>query len=293
VGGVEVMLFGEFEVASGGVPLPVRGAKQRALLALLALSRGTPVSADRLIDQLWGDSQPAKAANALQAQIVQLRRTLGASAIVTSESGYALDVTPDDVDAARFEDLVADGRRLSAEGEVARASAVLGDALRLRRGEPLSEFAYAGFADAERAYLNELVLVATECRVEADLEFGRHNELVGELEGLCRDYPLRERLWELLMLALYRAGRQAEALRAYTEIHDRLVDELGVDPGSGLRELETRVLDHDPSLIAEQPPAPRTPAPPSVPGNLPEPLSRFLGRDTELNRWTKRLPPAA
>jgi predicted ATPase/DNA-binding SARP family transcriptional activator len=281
---VEVKLFGEFEVVRGGVAIPVRGAKQRALLALLALSRGNPVSADRLIDQLWGDGQTAKPANALQAQIVQLRRTLGASAIVTSESGYALDISAADLDAARFEDLVAEGRRLSAEGEVARASAVLGDALRLRRGEPLSEFAYAAFADADRAHLNELALVATEYRVEADLELGHHNELVGELEALCRDHPLRERLWELLMLALYRAGRQAEALRAYTEIRNRLVDELGVDPGLSLRELETRVLDHDPSLVAEQPPAPRAPALPSVPGNLPEALSRFLGRDTELEQ---------
>ena len=277
-------LFGEFEVVRGGVAIPVRGAKQRALLALLALNRGNPVSVDRLIDQLWGDGQTAKPANALQAQIVQLRRTLGTSAIVTSESGYALAISPADLDAVHFEDLVAEGHRLSGEGEIARASAVLGDALRLRRGEPLSEFAYAGFADAERAHLNELALVATEYRVEADLELGRHGELVGELDALCRDHPLRERLWELRMLALYRAGRQAEALRAYTEIRDRLVDELGVDPGSGLRELETRVLDHDPSLIAEHPPAPRAPALPSVPGNLPEPLSRFLGRDAELER---------
>ena len=145
-------LFGEFEVVKGGVTIPVRGAKQRALLALLALNRGNPVSADRLIDQLWGDGQTAKLANALQAQIAQLRRTLGPSAIVTSEPGYALEISAADLDAARFEDLVAEGCRLSTEGEVARASVVLGDALRLRRGEPLSEFAYAGFADAERAH---------------------------------------------------------------------------------------------------------------------------------------------
>ena len=275
-------LFGELEVLQAGKTLPVRGAKQRALLALLALSRGRPVSSDRLIDQLWGDSPTAKPANALQAQIVQLRRTLGASAILTSEAGYALNVSAGDVDATQFEDLVAEGSRLSAEGELGLASKMLGDALRLRRGEPLSEFAYAGFADADRAHLNELTLVATESRVEADLGLGRHNELVGELEALCRDHPLRERLWELLILALYRAGRQAEALRAYAMIRDRLVDELGVDPGSGLRELETRVLGHDPSLIVEQPPALHTLASPSVPGNLPEPLSRFLGRDAEL-----------
>ena len=277
-------LFGEFEVVKGGEPIPIRGAKQRALLALLALNRGSPLSADRLIDQLWGDGQTAKPANALQAQIVQLRRTLGASAIVTSESGYALEICAADLDTARFEDLVAEGRRLSTEGAVARASAVLGEALRLRRGEPLSEFAYAGFADAERAHLNELALVATEYRIEADLGLGHHNELVGELEALCRDHPLRERLWELLMLALYRAGRQAEALRAYTDIRDRLVEELGVDPCSSLRELETRILDHDPSLVVEQPAAPLAPAQPSVPGNLPEPLSSFLGREAELEQ---------
>ena len=292
-GGVEVKLFGEFEVVRGGVAIPVRGAKQRALLALLALNRGNPVSADRLIDQLWGEGQTAKPANALQAQIAQLRRTLGASAIVTSESGYALDISAADLDAARFEDLVAEGRRLRAEGEVARASAVLGDALRLRRGEPLSEFAYAGFADAERAHLNELALVATEYRVEADLELGHHNELVGELEALCRDHPLRERLWELLMLALYRAGRQAEALRAYTEIRDRLVDELGVDPGSGLRELEARVLDHDPSLVAEQTAAPLAPTLQSMPGNLPEPWADSLAVTPNWNRLATPLTRAA
>ncbi len=281
---MEVKVFGELEVVNEGVAIPIRGAKQRALLALLALNRGSPVSADRLIDQLWGDGQTAKPANALQAQIVQLRRSLGASAIVTSESGYALDVSAGDLDAARFEDLIAEGRRLSGEGELALASAVLGDALRLRRGEPLSEFAYAGFADAERAHLNELALVATEYRVEADLGLGHHNELVGELEALCREHSLRERLWELLMLALYRAGRQAEALRAFTEIRDRLVDELGIDPGSSLRDLEARILDHDPALAAEQPAPARAPSMPSLRGNLPEPLSSFRGRNAELEQ---------
>ena len=192
-------------------------------------------------------------ANALQAQIGQLRRTLGATAIVTSEAGYALDVGPDDLDAARFEQLVAKGRRLLEEGETALASSTLGEALQLRRGEPLSEFAYAGFADAERAHLDDLTLVATEARAEADLVLGRHGELVGELEALCREHPLRERLWELLMLALYRAGRQAEALRAYSQARDHLVDELGIDPGPALRQLEARILAQDPSLAAVGP----------------------------------------
>ena len=136
---------------------------------------------------------------------------------------------------------------------MALASTALGEALRLRRGEPLADFAYAGFFDAERARLDELTLVAIETRAEADLVLGRHGELVGELEALCREHPLRERLWELLMLALYRAGRQAEALRAYTEIRDRLVDELGIDPGPALRELEARILAQDPSLGRSRP----------------------------------------
>ena len=281
---VEVKFFGEFEVLSGGVALLVRGAKQRAILAFLVLNRGVPVSADRLIDQLWGDRQTAKPTNALQAQIAQLRRVIGASAIVTSESGYAIDMSSVDLDTVRFENLVAEGCRLRSEGEVARASAILADALRLRRGEPLSEFVYVTFADAERVRLNELALVATEYRIEADLELGLHSDVVGELRALCRDHPLRERLWELLMMALYRAGRQAEALRAYAEVRDRLIDELGVDPGSSLRELETRVLDQDPTLVATQPLASHMPASPSMRGNLPETLTRFLGRDAELEQ---------
>ena len=279
---MEVRFFGELEAVEGGAPLPVRGTKQRALLALLALQRGRPISADRLIDALWGDGQVANAANALQAQIGQLRRALGATAIVTSEAGYALDVGPDDVDAARFEQLVAKGRRLLEEGETALASSTLRQALQLRRGEPLSEFAYAGFADAERARLDDLTLVAIEARAEADLVLGRHGELVGELEALCREHPLRERLWELLMLALYRAGRQAEALRAYSQARDHLVDELGIDPGPALRQLEARILAQDPSLAAAGPAPLQTVAAPMATGNLRERLSSFVGRTAEL-----------
>jgi predicted ATPase/DNA-binding SARP family transcriptional activator len=278
---MEVRFFGEFEAREGGVALPVRGTKQRAVLALLALQRGGPVSADRLIDMVWGDERIANTANALQAQIGQLRRTLGATAVVTSEAGYALDIGPDDLDAARFEQLVATGRRLLEEGEPALASSTLGEALQLRRGEPLSEFAYAGFADAERAHLDDLTLVATEARVEADLVLGQHGELVGELEALCRAHPLRERPWELLMLALYRAGRQAEALRAYSQARDHLVDELGIDPGPALRRLEARILAQDPSLAAVSP-ARQTVAAPMATGNLRERLSSFVGRSAEL-----------
>src|SRR5580704_7716567 len=273
---MEVRLFGELEALNGGVPVPVRGAKQRALLALLALQRGQPVSADRLIDVLWGDGQAANPANALQAQIGQLRRTLGVAAILATEAGYTLTCGPDEVDVVRFEQLVAKGQRLAADGEMEAASAALGEALGLRRGEPLAEFAYAGFFDAERARLDELTLVAIESRAGADLGLGRHGELAGELEALCREHPLRERLCELLILALYRAGRQAEALRAYTEIRDRLVGELGIDPGPALRELQARILAQDPSLApasALASPAPaRAVAPPKAAGNLEDSL---------------------
>jgi predicted ATPase len=275
---MQVRLFGELEAVADGVPVPVRGAKQRALLALLALQRGRPVSADRLIDVLWGDGQAANPANALQAQIGQLRRAFGAAAVLTSEAGYALAVGPDDVDVVRFGQLVAEGRRLAGEGEAALASAALGEALGLRRGEPLTEFAGVGFADAERAHLDELTLVAVEARAGADLMLGRHGELAGELEALCRQHPLRERLWELRILALYRAGRQAEALRAYTEVRDRLVGELGIDPGPALRELQARILAQDPSLTPASAPA----SPPA--GNLRARLSRFVGRDAELTQ---------
>ncbi len=190
---MEVRFFGEFEAIEAGVPVPVRGTKQGTVLALLALDQGRPVSADRLIDVLWGDAPVANPVNALQAQIGQLRRTFGATAIVTSEAGYALCLGPDDVDAARFEQLVAQGRGLFEGGEMALASSALGEALRLRRGEPLSEFGYAGFADAERAHLDELALVAIETRAQADLALGRHGGSASALR--CGAGPADRPVW--------------------------------------------------------------------------------------------------
>ena len=276
------------------------GPSSAALLALLALRPGQPVSADRLIDVLWGGGQAANPANALQAQVGQLCRTLGPAAIVTTEVGYALDAGPDDVNVVRFEHLVAQGRRLAEAGQAADASAALGEALGLRRGEPLADFTYAGFFDAERTRLDELTLVAIEARAGADLVLGRDGELAAELEAWCRAHPLRERLWELLILALYRAGRQAAALRAYTEVRDRLAGELGIDPGPALRDLQARILAQHPSLSPEPvPPVPSPAAPASaapaalletklyVPrsrrGLVPRPrLSERLGRATTL-----------
>ena len=292
---MEVRLFGELEVLADGVPVPVRGAKQRALLALLALQPGQPVSADRLIDALWGDGQAVNPANALQVQIGQLRRTLGPAAIATSDAGYALTAGPGEVDVVRFGQLVAEGRRLAAGGQLAAAAAALGQALGLRRGEPLAEFTYAGIFAAERARLDELALVAEESRAGAELGLGRPADLAGPLAALCRDHPLRERLWELLILALYQSGRQAEALHAYTQVRAHLATELGLDPGPALQDLQTRILAQDPSLTPPGPPARPAPAPAPEPGptpraaaapvsagNLRERLGRFVGRDAEL-----------
>ena len=183
---------------------------------------------------------------------------------------------PDQVDLVRFEQLVAKGRRLAADGELASASATLSDALGLRRGEPLAEFAYAGFAAAERARLDELTVVATESRAGADLGLGRHGELAGELEVLCRAHPLRERLWELLILALYRSGRQAEALRAYAEVRDHLAGELGMDPGPGAR---------GNSRPASWPRTHRSPRPAPRPARL---RSRRPRRSRPPGRWLRR-----
>ena len=191
------------------------------------------------------------------------------------------------MDAVRFEQLVAKGRRLLEEGDVVMASTTLTEALQLRRGEPLGEFAYAGFADAERAHLEELTLVALEAGAGADLALGRHGEVIGQLEALCREHPLRERLRELLILALYRDGRQAEALRAYTDIRDRLVEELGIDPGVALRELESRVLAQDPTLALAGPARAETAAAPAPVGNLRERLSSFIGRQGEVEHLSE------
>jgi predicted ATPase/DNA-binding SARP family transcriptional activator len=279
---MEIRLFGDLEAVEGGVTRSVRGPKQRALLALLALQRGEPISGDRLIDTLWGEDTPGNPANSLQSLVAQLRRALGSDAIVTSDAGYALRVRPDDVDIYRFERMIAESRRAAGEGRAPEASSLLAAALSLARGEALAEFAYASFADGERTRITELLLLAFELRAEAELAVGHHEQLVGELEASCRQNPLRERLWELLMLALYRSGRQAEALRAYSEARDRLVDELGIEPGDALRDLEARILAQDPAIAA--PKAAPVPAASPTAGNLRERPNSFVGRDGELER---------
>ena len=245
---MDYRILGPFEVATNDRSLALGGAQQRALLALLVIHRNQALTTDRLIDELWGDQTPPTAVKTLQGYISNLRKVLPADAIVTQGRGYVLTVEPDGVDVARFEQLVAEGRRALDAGDPALARDQLSAALGLFRGDPLSDFAYLSFAQNEIARVEELRLAAIEDRVEADLALGQHAVLVGELERLVREHPTRERLTGQLMLALYRSGRQADALEQYRRTRGELVRELGIEPGPELQALARAILNHDPAL---------------------------------------------
>src|SRR5262245_31356899 len=231
-------------------PVPVAGAGQRALLAVLLLHANEVVSSDRLIDQLWDAEPPGSGVAALRVRVSQLRKALGLAGdrLETTPAGYLLRVANGELDLDRFTRLLeeADG------AEPAVAAERLREALALWRGAPLADFAYAGFAQQAIARLEELRLAAIERRIEADLALGRHSELVGELRALIDEHPLRERPRGQLMLALYRSGRQAEALDVYRQTRSLLVDELGLEPSPALQELEQAILRQDPTLAATE-----------------------------------------
>jgi DNA-binding SARP family transcriptional activator len=224
------------------------GPKQRAVLALLLLHANQVVASERLIDQLWGEEPPGTVKVVLQGYISNLRKELGAATIATRASGYAIELEPVQLDLHRLEALLADARGAAAAGDSERAAAILRTALGLWRGPALADFAYEPFAQAPIMRLEELRLTALEDRIEADLALARHAELVGELEALVAEHPLRERLRGQLMLALYRSARQAEALEAYQEARRVLVDELGIEPTQALHDLERAILRQDPAL---------------------------------------------
>src|SRR5919204_444169 len=230
---LEFRILGPFEVGRNGEPLEIPAGKPRALLAVLLLRAGEVVSVDTLVDELWGEQPPATAAKNVQVYVARLRRALGDGVLVTQAPGYALRVDPEQFDAARFQALVEEARL----EEPARAAPRLERALALWRGPPLADFAYEPFAQDEIRRLDDLRLGALEDRVEADLALGRHEAVIGELESLTRAHPLRERLQGLLLLALYRCGRQADALEAYRSTRRRFVEELGVEPSPALRQL--------------------------------------------------------
>ena len=253
--GIDYRILGSLEAAEDGRPIALGGSKQRALLALLLLHANRVVSRDRLIDELWDGSPPDTASTALQVHVSQLRKAVGRDAIVTQAPGYLVRLEPGCLDLERFEQLVADARGLGAEGSSEKLRAALG----LWRGPPLADLDDS-VARPERAQLEEQRASAVEQRIDADLELGRHAELVPELEALVREEPLRERRRAQLMLALYQSGRQAEALDVYRRGRSLLADELGLEPGEELRRLEKRILEHDPALAPPAPP-PRAEAP--------------------------------
>jgi YVTN family beta-propeller protein len=245
---MEFRILGPLEVRDGERAVPLGRGRQLALLALLLLHPNETVSSERLVEELWGEQAPATAQKVIQNHVSTLRRALGDGRLLTRGSGYALSVESGELDAERFDALLAEGRAALHSADPERASALLQEALKLWRGPPLSDFAYESFAQAEIARLDERRLVALEERVEADLALGRHADLVAELETLVAENHLRERLRGQLMLALYRSGRQAEALHSYQEARRMLVDELGIEPGQALQRLHTGILQQDPAL---------------------------------------------
>jgi DNA-binding SARP family transcriptional activator len=249
---LEFRILGPLEVADDGEPLQLSGQKQRALLALLLLDVNRVVSTDRIVDALWGEAPPRTAATSLQNFVSQLRKLLGSDVLVTKPPGYQLRIAPEQLDLERFTRLVEESR-----GEPpAERAAKLRRALALWRGRPLADLGFEAFAQQEIGRLEELRLAALEDRVDAELEAGRHSDLIGELEAFADEHPLRERLRSQLMLALYRSGRQAEALQIYHDTRRVLVDELGIEPSPSLQQLHGSILRQDPRLEGGQPVAP-------------------------------------
>jgi DNA-binding SARP family transcriptional activator len=245
-------ILGPLEVATEAGPLALGGHKQRAVLALLLLGANRVVSVDRLVDALWGEHAPKTAQTSLQNFVSQLRKMLGTDVLETQAPGYRLRVGPEELDVDRFRQLCETARRLEPE----ERRAALREALALWRGSPLADFQFEAFAQGEIARLEELRIAALEDRIEADLEAGLDAELVGELESLADEHPLRERLRAHLMLALYRSGRQAEALQAYQDARRALVEELGIDPSPALQELHGAILRQEIGLQPVGTPAP-------------------------------------
>jgi DNA-binding SARP family transcriptional activator len=241
---VEFRILGPLEVVDGGRPLRLGGRNQRALLALLLLNVDEVVSTDRLIDALWAENPPRTAPTSLQNAVSQLRKLLGADRLVTKPPGYILRLAAHQLDVDRVRQLVTEARTRDAEGRVQ----LLREAEGFWRGPPLAEFAYDAFAQTAIGRLEELRLSVVEERIDAELGLDRHSELIGELEALVAEHPLRERLRGQLMLGLYRTGRQADALHAYQEARRALLEELGIDPGPALQRLHSAILRQERSL---------------------------------------------
>jgi predicted ATPase/DNA-binding SARP family transcriptional activator len=273
-GSLSYRVLGPLEVLRDGKPLELGAAKQRAVLGVLLVRRGQ-IARDVLIDALWGAEPPAGARNTLQVYVSRLRRLLGSDAIETGPNGYELRLEPGTVDADRFESSFREGRDRLVAGDAHGALELLSAALEHWRGAAYADLRYEAFAQAEAARLDELRLACLEERIDAELALGRHAALVGEVEALVREQPLRERPRGQLILALYRSGRQSEALAEYRGTRRMLADELGLEPSPALRALERMILAHDPGLAA--PAAHSTPR-----SNLPLQPTPFIDREEEL-----------
>lgn len=243
---VDIRLLGPLEVASGGVKIPLGGPRLRSLFGLLALRAPRVVSKSALIDGLWSHHPPTGSATTLRAHIAYLRRRLAGARlgglITTAPPGYALTVRPVCIDSHRFEKLVSKGRAASAGGFYEESVRHFTNALNLWRGDVLADCSLGDWAKAEAIRLQEMRLYTIEDLLTAELAIGRHAHVAAELESLVLRHPLRERLWELLMIALFRSGRQGDALRAYQRVRGVLIEELGVEPGGELQRLEAAIL---------------------------------------------------
>ncbi|MFC0432948.1 BTAD domain-containing putative transcriptional regulator [Kutzneria buriramensis] len=283
--GMRFRLLGPVELVRDGEPVAVRAGKHRIVLATLLLHTGRTVGAQELIDNLWDEDPPDGARTTLRAYVMRLRQAIGVPDLITTVTdGYRVDVPPDDVDAGRFDRLLAMART----AQPARVIDLLAEALELWRGPALADVPSARLRQNEAAALDERRLQAAELRMDAQLRLGRHHELITELRALTTANPLRERYWAQLMLALYRSDRQAEALTIYHQVRRLLADELAVEPTDELRDLHQSILTSDPKLA---PPEPSISSQAPV-FRMPPHSGEFVGRDTELSRLTALLAPA-
>ena len=297
-GDLEFGVLGPVEVFESGRNLPLGGPKQRAVLADLILNTGTVISTARLIDDVWGDASPATAGHTVEAYIARLRRVLRDGSrpevLLTRPAGYLLDIEPGHVDALRFGRLVNEGTAAAGRGDHEQASALLRAGLVLWRGQALADVTDAPFARAAAARLTDQQVLALERRIDCDLQLGRAQDLIPELEALVAGHPYHEPFHRQLMLALYRSGRQSDALGAFRRARDLLAGELGIEPGPDLRRTEQAILRQDPGL--ELPPVarPHRPcpaekvAPDGPPGPAGSPAPRPAGRGPGGTRPARR-----
>ncbi|MET7483334.1 BTAD domain-containing putative transcriptional regulator [Streptomyces sp. NPDC005538] len=285
-------VLGPVRAWRGPVALPTGSPQQRALLAALLLREGRTATASELIDALWGDDPPSQALAAVRTYASRLRKALDAGVLVSESGGYAVRGLPEGaLDSAVVQDLATKAEKAKSAGDLCHARDLLGQALALWDGEPLAGLP-GPYAEAQRVRLEEWRLQLLETRLDMDLEQGCHAEAISELTALTAAHPLRERLRELLMLALYRSGRQAEALAVYADTRRLLADELGVDPRPGLRELQQRILQADPGLAEPSAPAAETVTAPVRPHQLPATVPDFTGRASFVSELSEVLASA-